>query len=74
MPFKEIIGNKVMHTCDACSTVFQMGQGLYEGTNLREIEMTVCRACGPDDMSDRARKAAIERLRFRAVEGGQKKT
>jgi hypothetical protein len=65
MPLKEIIGNKAMYTCDACSADFQMGQGRYEGTYLGEIDMTVCRACGPDDNTVQARAAAVNRLRLR---------
>lgn len=65
MPFKEMIGNKAMYSCDACPSVFQMGQGRYEGTYLHELDITVCRACGPDDQSVRARQEAVSRLRFR---------
>lgn len=62
MPFSHIEGSKVMYTCDACGQPFQQGQGRYEGTHLHELNITVCRGCGPDDMSVRSRNEALARL------------
>ena len=66
MPFLGCEGDRMMYRCDACPAVFQMGRGRYDGTYLVEVDMTVCRACGPDDKSDRARVEAVVRLRGRA--------
>lgn len=37
--------NKIMVTCDACSSKFQFGHGLYGGQRIPTYQVTVCMNC-----------------------------
>lgn len=65
MPFAKITGNKAIYTCDLCDTSMQMGQGLYEGTYLNEIDGTFCRSCFAEHpMNPVERAKGVTRLRI----------
>ncbi|OBQ72245.1 hypothetical protein [Mesorhizobium loti] len=57
MVFREVIGDKVMHDCDLCGRSVQMGQGLYEGTHLHELDGTFCRGCFSESAFSPAQRA-----------------
>lgn len=64
MVFREVIGNKVVHDCDLWGRSVQMGQGLYEGTHLHELDGTFCSGCFPESAFSPAQRAeGVSRIR-----------
>ena len=67
MPFKEVLGGKILYTCDSCGRDFQFGRGIYEGRNVSEIGRLLCLSCAPRPWADDPERIAELTRRFGAV-------